>query len=313
MADKEIKKLLEDPEIYKLKHLVAFLDILGFKNYVKKCIDKKDIEDLLKSGSILEKAVSYSIEIPKDNLNFMQDMIKYNQFSDCIYIAVPYVDGEKESFMYALANIIVILRTYQSSMLMGNFYVRGGLSSGFHLDLESQNTVFSEGLINAHKLESQKAVYPRIILDDELIRYIKEVFREDNDLILKYGIDKMLLSNWDKTVFINPFNWFSVSIGSSKDEASAKKDLETFYKAIGSEVPEKAKKLSLNEFIDDVNNRCLSIVSKNVKEKIKEVENEDINDLTKQHILKKYLWLLELVKWNGNPDSSKIKFEYLLK
>ena len=37
------------------------------------------------------------------------------------------------------------------------------------------------------------------------------------------------------------------------------------------------------------------------------------SDKDDNNILKKYLWLKELINWNLNPDSSKIKFEYLLK
>ena len=41
---------------------------------------------------------------------------------------------------------------------MENFYVNGGLSLCFHL--ETQNTVSSEGLINAINLDQENTIHP---------------------------------------------------------------------------------------------------------------------------------------------------------
>jgi hypothetical protein len=47
-------------------------------------------------------------------------------------------------------------------------------------------------------------------------------------------------------------------------------------------------------------------IKKNVENKIAEYKNDD-------HILQKYLWLNELLRWNMNQKQTRIKFEYLLK
>ena len=48
-------------------------------------------------------------------------------------------------------------------------------------------------------------------------------------------------------------------------------------------------------------------IMENLKNKIAEHESDIDN-----HVLRKYLWLKELLMWNMEPESSKIKFEYLM-
>lgn len=308
--DKNVKGA-EDADITDKKYLVAFLDILGFKDYVKKCLDEKDFESLNKSGEILEETISNSIELPKNRIDFKEKEIKYNQFSDCIYVAIPYLDRKNKSFIDALVILIVLLRTYQSTMFRGNFYVRGGISLGFHL--ESQRIVFSEGLINAYKLESEKAIYPRIILDDNVIKYIKDIFDNEKERILNLGIDKILLSDWDDTVFINPFSWDSTQIKSLEMEKSFRKGIQIFFDANNLEMPQEIENMAANDLLSLVTQFSLSFVSKNVKNRINELKNRKKDSIVKHSVLKKYLWLNELIKWNQDPNSSKIKFEYFLK
>jgi hypothetical protein len=62
------------------------------------------------------------------------------------------------------------------TLLMHNIYVRGGVSLGFHF--ENENTIFSKGLLNAHSIETKRALYPRIVVDNELINKIKLLIRD---------------------------------------------------------------------------------------------------------------------------------------
>jgi hypothetical protein len=64
----------------------------------------------------------------------------------------------------------------------------------------------------------------------------------------------------------------------------------------------------------------LKVISDNVKKKIKNFKaqlNENKSGINryeeKNEILRKFLWLNELIKWNENRKSSKINFEYVLK
>ncbi len=55
--------------------------------------------------------------------------------------------------------------------------------------------------------------------------------------------------------------------------------------------------------IDNVHHKK---ILENLEIQIKEHQNDE-------HKLEKYLWLKDLVNWNINPESSKNKFDYLLK
>ena len=72
----------------------------------------------------------------------------------------------------------------------------------------------------------------------------------------------------------------------------------------------------MEEKFDAVDDKILEDVYKNVKIKIKyhmsQLKENDHN-FDENKILKKYIWLKELVKWNVDPESSKIKFKYFLK
>jgi hypothetical protein len=159
-------------------------------------------------------------------------------------------------------------------------YLRGGVSIGFHY--EDDNIIFSDGLIKAYYLESKKSIYPRIILDEDLIKRLKRLWKSHKDVLSDFGIEKLILVDWEGTTFINPFSIVQ-SMGNMmadgiKDTDSEKTD---------------------NRFHDEL--------KQNLENRIIEHQSSD------DHILTKYLWLNELLMWNMKPESSKIKFEYLLK
>ena len=61
----------------------------------------------------------------------------------------------------------ITLKNYFYHFIKYDLYLRGGVSIGFHY--EDDNIIFSDGLIKAYYLESKKSIYPRIILDEDLI------------------------------------------------------------------------------------------------------------------------------------------------
>lgn len=172
--------------------------------------------------------------------------------------------------------------------------IRGGVAIGCHY--EDNNIIFSEGLIKAYKLES-KAVFPRIILDDELVQHVKEIW-DDKDLkfiISRLVINKQLISDWEGSVFVNAFNHaqllerFALDGIFTPTFIDEKKDLKTQ--------------------LIEVDNIIQMGIFEKLQRKIRSLKNDETDD----SVLMKYIWLKELVTWNLDPDSSKIKFEYVLK
>ena len=261
----------EDLKIVDEKYLVAFLDILGYKNIVKDYVDKKtDSLDRIKCAL---KVATSIISVNEDN-NSVNTKLK--QFSDCTSVAVNYkyipdLGDNEEQFISLIRFLLIILSYFQIELLRSDLYIRGGLSLGFHY--ENDNMIFSDGLIKAYELES-KAMHPRIILDDEIANILKDLFKTHKDQMSRYGFDKLLVSDWDGLVFINPFDSNALLSDDKKQEAII------------------------------VDRKIILEILKNVENKIKYKDEK---------IRRKYIWLKELINWNLDKNSSKIKFEYFLR
>ena len=59
-------------------------------------------------------------------------------------------------------------RGFQSIMMTKGFFTRGGVSMGSYY--ADNNIIFSKGLVNAYLLESKKANYPRVLVDNLIIQ-----------------------------------------------------------------------------------------------------------------------------------------------
>lgn len=290
-------------------HLVAFLDILGFKEYVKNYVSG-DTAILNKIQTALENAsnnVYHTIKINEesDDMNFE---INYNQFSDCTSISFwhpsLHLKENTDSVNPGLLTAILILRDFQIELLESDVYIRGGLSFGIHF--ENNNMIFSEGLVNSYELESKKALYPRIIFDNEVSDMLKIMFENYKEAMVYYGIDKMLLFDWDSELFINPFT--------KRESLKNFIGIEGYEKDKQPKTPEKTHELiewcKFEGLKQEDKDSQLNIL-KNVKSHISKLESD--KEEIDYNTLRKYLWLQELIKWNIDPESSKIKFEFLLK
>lgn len=263
--------------------IVAYLDILGFKELVNKYLNPQNTFE----EHILE-IITSAMDDAKRPINeyFSEsefkgvELIKFKQFSDCVCLSMPDFYGSKvEAAMIGM--FILILKNYNFNFTRKNLYLRGGAAIGFHY--QDENIIFSDGLIKAYYLESKKSVYPRIILDEEIVKRIKRLWKTQKSVILDFGIEKLLLTDWEGTPFINPF---------------------TPTQSMGNMMENKFKESKLSE----IDNKFQIEIKQNLINKINEHKFNGDN-----HILTKYLWFKELLMWNMDPESSKIKFEYLLK
>lgn len=122
-------------------HYVAFIDILGFKNIVEEEKLNQFDKGLLKN--LYECHISCE-DIFKD---FNIDLV---QFSDSIVISKAFSKDSFEEFAKAVSLYQILL-------------LKNGCKSGF---------IFSPALIEAYKVESEKAIYPRIVISEDLIDFL---------------------------------------------------------------------------------------------------------------------------------------------
>lgn len=159
---------------------VAFLDILGFKEYVSKT-ECSQIYDLLEK---CQNDAKWTAENENSTLdvNSLFSKVKLNLISDSMVISIP--AAQKGSLDILI--VIVCMITMHCITEYGVF-LRGAITKG---NLFSDNSkVFGPALNQAYILESQSAVYPRIIFTTKLLNEYKEHFFEPSFDIVETTTD----------------------------------------------------------------------------------------------------------------------------
>lgn len=148
-----------------LPSVVAFVDILGYKELVENSSKKGDAEELLRK---LHRALKESNEHvnPRYSNVFHNDLKKdfsaFRAFTDNIVIGHPIQEGSLGEA--ELGEVFRELSRFQMGLAMEGFFVRGGISIG---DLYMDDAaVFGPALIEAYNAERMLARDPRIVLAD---------------------------------------------------------------------------------------------------------------------------------------------------
>lgn len=148
-------------------YVIAFLDILGFKNLINTADFDKIIE--IFQSIISDKEAEIALHRATDGDESLE---RYNKFltstkirlmSDSIIVAAPFKDKE------ALAVVIDICSCIQESLYDFDkpIFLRGAVAAGdiFFDD----NVVFGKGLVDAYLAQENYAIYPRIIITPEIV------------------------------------------------------------------------------------------------------------------------------------------------
>jgi len=281
--------------------IICFLDILGFSEFVNRYDDDitstflQDIQEsfALAREHLLENRNMYNKEAVEH--------LEYQTFSDNVCISIPYFDNENDFLSYF--NILSIyVRGLQLIMMSKGFFMRGGISIGSYY--ADNNIIFSKGLINAYKLESEKAIYPRILVDKVIIEKILN-YRESQ--IDYFGLKQAIIFDWENQAFLNPIGLIDSSIhqfNSILNEVEQNGDdhfsylLNSLTKTIG--------KLStdLLETVSAGEKETLNLIKGYINQYL--IENQK-----NERVYSKYLWLGELLKWLENEGTERLKFYYL--
>jgi len=270
-----------DNEFAKRDCIVAFLDILGFKELVQHSVHSKDPVDTEIIIGTIQSALKDALKNIETGENKELKLIKYKVFSDCTCLSTPTFQ-DKANEATNLCTFITMIKGYTFNLIRRNIYLRGGISTGYHY--EDDYMIFSDGLIKAHHLEKKEALYPRTILDEDLVQRFKRLWIDQKDTILDFSIQSRLITDENGITFINPFNLMQ-----SMDKQTLK----------DTNAPRSKKGLR------KIDNKFNREILKDVEEKIIKYKDHES--------LPKYEWLKEFIHWNIKPISSKCKFEYLLK
>jgi hypothetical protein len=169
---------LTKDEIKYERRIVAFIDILGFKEIVKQSeSDATKIEllysvlDFLKGWETSDKWDLKLVDIEEDAqkkgvANFdIRGKINATAFSDSIVVSVKV--GENVNEM--TSTLVTTLAYIGAKLVERGILFRGGLTIG-NLLHHDNGTVFGQALIDAYQLETKSAKYPRIVLSDKLLK-----------------------------------------------------------------------------------------------------------------------------------------------
>lgn len=144
------------------KRYVAFLDILGFREHVKGLASSTG-----KLGSLLEvlnrmyASGQYHTKALNRDLMLTQKL-KATTFSDNIVIS-----GTFDELQY----VLLFAANLCSELLSQGYMARGAIALG---DLyHSDHIVMGPALVSAYELESQVAIYPRLIIQDECLEHVR--------------------------------------------------------------------------------------------------------------------------------------------
>jgi hypothetical protein len=132
---------------------VLFLDILGFSSLV----EAGKIDLLLETLKGLQAEAKAVERVGKLNVTV---------FSDCIVVSERIGDGKGAVRVVDYARILAL------DLLAKGFLTRGAIVAG---ELHHEDgIVLGKALINAYRLESKKALYPRILVDHHILQIATE-------------------------------------------------------------------------------------------------------------------------------------------
>lgn len=154
--------------------VVAFIDILGFKELVRDAKDKGSSQELFTEFQGAIKAAFFHLHdyVSEDFYNAsggspeIKSSHKFRVFTDCILIGCPISDtGHPDTFIKGRDEFYTVLNTLyflQSQLVNRGFFVRGAITvDELYMD---DVTIYGIGLIDAYEAELKQAKYPRIIL-----------------------------------------------------------------------------------------------------------------------------------------------------
>lgn len=165
------------------KYIVAFIDVLGFKNLVNQSENSE--KDFLKIQMILNRFTMLKrkeiwqqahilMEVEEDaqkkELNdfYIDDMVHCCCFSDSVIVAIE----ASKSINERCSALIALLSQISTELLREGILVRGAISYGNLYINKVSDIYFGTVLNKAYTLENTISKYPRILLSKELIEQL---------------------------------------------------------------------------------------------------------------------------------------------
>jgi len=162
--------------------VVSFIDILGFSSIVESDARKLDPQNLQR----IQDGLNEARELHKES------NIEILSFSDSIILSTTL---ENQNIL----NIFDKTLSIQKGLFSRKILTRGGIAFGKHH--QDNKTLYSEALIKAYKLETERAKFPRVIIEQDLLDWLTND-RDTNAAQLEKSKETMLTDK-DGEVFLD--------------------------------------------------------------------------------------------------------------
>ncbi|MCD4729940.1 MAG: hypothetical protein K8R74_05035 [Bacteroidales bacterium] len=273
------------------EYIVAFVDILGFTDFVKKYdsgLLPNVLEEIDAAFMTSNDFLTMNQSRNEHDMFNWKKYLKVKLFSDCLCAAIP-TKINYNDWYYNFLFFNLYIATYQILLMEKGFFSRGGISMGSFFS--NENMIFSGVLVTSVELE-KKAIYPRVLISNELLKLISQ-HPEANSKVLS----EMFAYTSEDDFFLNAFN-IEKCVNLLTQESIEKINLQN---------PEHAKFLKkgmqkTKSFEVKQNQDSIRNIKKNIRRNM-------LNYKDNEKVLNKYIWLKYLLDWTINETQQNTMFK----
>jgi hypothetical protein len=176
---------------------VAFLDILGFKEFMRnvEIPDSKEYGDFCQLQRVVSNQLACTTDDDREQHLFPKDVgLEIIYISDSFILSAPISSGDQAGYNGLVAVSIKAIQLAHQLLKMG-FLLRGGVAVGTVYRTDSN--IFGTGYQKAYETECQCARTPRILLHESAEEVLKHCFHfgcpiRILSIVMKDGSDSIL-------------------------------------------------------------------------------------------------------------------------
>lgn len=176
--------------------IVAFIDLLGFRDLVEKTINEKNQKRISDIISNIDKGLKSGFGGSRRSGLVRENKYNVTMFSDCICFSCAYNDPKRTTLEDILGSFLFDVILCLAHLVEISIMTRGAITIGKHF--QNERLIFSPALIHAYDIESKEAIYPRVIVHESILNEVIPYFPEDS-----YVVEDWFRKDIDGRYFLN--------------------------------------------------------------------------------------------------------------
>jgi hypothetical protein len=165
------------------EHIVAFVDLLGFRQLVMGMSQKRAREQIADLEWLMQRVVQ-----PYRGPSGEEDdtlAIRVNYFSDCVCFALALDARNLKEYLDRIFWFILHVLQVQGELVFHDRLVRGGIVVDRHY--ASDRLIFSRAQIHAYDIEQKRALYPHVLVDKSVVDAVVNASKKFKDKPYPFG------------------------------------------------------------------------------------------------------------------------------